>query len=94
MVVQPYVETALGNNKFRRIFHSKTNPNELVWHRDREDRTVSVLFGDDWEFQFDNELPFTLNAGLEFDIPMGTYHRMIKGNGPLMIEVQKHAKDC
>jgi len=89
MVVKPYTETDLGNNLFRRIFHSNTNPTELVWHRDYEDRTMTVLFGDDWEFQFDNELPFKLYTGTTVDIPMGVYHRMIKGGGPLMIEVQK-----
>jgi len=60
---------------------------ELVWHRDKKDRIVEVLEGDGWEFQYDNELPFTLEKGDMLVIKKETYHRVKKGNSKLVIKI-------
>jgi len=87
MVVNPFQDRQISNTERRRIFTENVNPTELVWHRDRENRTVQVLESNGWEFQFDNELPFTMEPGDRFDIPKHTYHRVIKGQGSLVLDI-------
>ena len=41
---------------FERTFSQDVDNDELVWHRDREDREVEVIGETDWMFQYDNEL--------------------------------------
>ena len=45
------------------ILEKKSNldSNELVWHRDREDRIVEAIKDTDWLIQLDNELPKKLD---------------------------------
>ena len=62
---------------------------ELIWHTDREDRVVHVIEGNNWKFQFDEQLPFEMLDGIDIVIPKGIIHRVIKGNGPLKIKVFK-----
>lgn len=69
-----------------RIFDQEVNEDELVWHRDREDRIVEAVNDTDWQFQFDNQLPQKID---KIFIPKDTYHRIIKGKGNLKIKVTK-----
>ena len=43
-------------NHVIRTFNENVNEDELVWHRDKEDRTIHVLEGLNWMLQMDNEL--------------------------------------
>lgn len=70
-----------------RTFSESTDNEELVWHRDREDRIVKSLTKTDWMIQMDNELPKPLTE-MVF-IPKNTYHRVIKGNGDLRVRINK-----
>ena len=85
-MVLPFQETK-QSNYFIREFSSNLTSFELVWHRDREDREVQVIGETDWMFQFDNELPFQMEG--KFFIPMGVYHRVIKGSGDLKLKIKK-----
>jgi hypothetical protein len=38
-------------------------------------------------FQFDDELPFQMEG--KIFIPMGVYHRVIKGSGDLKLKIKK-----
>ncbi len=69
-----------------RIFNQEVDEDELVWHRDREDRIVEAINDTDWQFQFDNKLPQKID---KIFIPKDTYHRIIKGKGNLKIKVTK-----
>lgn len=84
--MKPYKESKNGNI-IRRTFSHDVSESELVWHRDREDRIVLPLNENDWMVQFDNELPTKLMVGEEYFIPKNVYHRVIKGNGDLMVEI-------
>ena len=86
--MKPYKEIENGNI-VRRTFSENIPENELVWHRDHEDRVVLPLNENDWMVQFDNELPRKLNVGEEFFIPKETFHRVIKGSGELVVEIIK-----
>ena len=41
----PYNEVSEGNNTYIREFSVDTDSSELVWHRDKEDREVTILEG-------------------------------------------------
>lgn len=75
--------------KYIRTFNKNVVSEELVWHRDREDRVVKVLSENDWMFQFDNELPIKLMVNESITIPKNTYHRVIKGTTDLVVEITK-----
>lgn len=83
----PYKETKISDNTFIRVFSQDTDSGEFMWHRDREDRIIESIEPTDWKIQIDNELP-KLIEGKVF-IPMGVYHRLIKGTGDLKINLIK-----
>ncbi len=72
-----------------RLFEPNVNSEELVWHRDKEDRKVEVLEGEGWQFQFNGSLPFELTEGRKFSIPKDMYHRVIKGKTKLVLKIKK-----
>ena len=82
----PYKEHIEGNANIRK-FSSDVDEMELVWHRDREDRLIKSTHDTDWKFQFDNEIPESLNN--EIFIKKGEWHRVIKGSGDLILKVIK-----
>ena len=71
-----------------RTFENSVLDNELVWHRDRDSRIVSVLNGSGGKLQHDDELPIQLNQGEEYYIPKMTYHRLIKGKDNLVVRIR------
>jgi len=83
----PFQETKLSDNTFIREFKQDTDSGEFSWHRDRENRIIESLGETDWLIQIDNELPKKIEG--EVFIPMGVYHRVIKGTGDLKIKLQK-----
>jgi len=82
---KPYVDLKDGI----RVFKSYVDDDELVWHRDREDREIAVMEGSGWQFQFDDKMPFDLLPGKLFHVPKMTYHRLIKGEGDLVLKIWK-----
>ncbi len=86
-MILPFQETKLGNNVFIREFSNDTDSGEFMWHRDREDRIIESIDETDWLVQIDNELPKQIKG--EVFIPMGAYHRLIKGSGDLKIKLTK-----
>ncbi len=85
----PYNEVSKGNNTYIREFSRDTDSSELIWHRDKEDREVTILEGKGWKFQRDNEVPITLNKGDTIYIKKNEYHRIIKGDTDLKISLLK-----
>lgn len=81
------------NNKLIRVFEETIDPDELVWHQDREDRLIKVIEANGWGYQLDNQLPLPLENGQELFIPRMTYHRVIKGTGPLVVEVRMYERE-
>ena len=85
-MILPFQETKLSNNEFIRVFSQDTDSGEYMWHRDFEDRIIESIVETDWLIQIDNELPKVIDKVL---IPMGVYHRVIKGTGDLKIKLKK-----
>ena len=82
-----YTQTRIDESSFIREFDQDVEPIELVWHRDERDRVVKVLEGEGWSFQFDNEIPRKLQKGDIVEINKMVYHRVIKGDTNLVLEV-------
>ena len=86
-MILPFQETKLNDNEFIRVFSQDTDSGEFMWHRDYENRIVESIGDTDWLIQIDNQLPKQIKG--EVFIPMGAYHRLIKGTGDLKIKLQK-----
>lgn len=82
----PFQEIKLEENTFIREFRQDTDSGDYMWHRDREDRIIESIGETDWMIQIDNELPKVIDKVF---IPMGVYHRVIKGTGDLKIKLVK-----
>ena len=75
-------------NYWIRIFSKDVETDELKWHFDNENRRVTVLEGNDWQFQMDDDLPVILKVGDEIKIPKGIYHRIKRGSNDLKIKIE------
>ena len=85
----PFEEEQIDEYNFIRTFSANTDEMDLIWHADKENRIITVLEGNGWKFQFDEELPIEMTEGLSISIFKGRIHRVIKGHGQLKIELQK-----
>ncbi len=85
---RPYQNLSVTKNCIVRSFSSDVDPDELKWHQDDEDRLIIVLeSGKGWGFQYDNELPYELEVGDILFILRHEWHRVIKGEGDLVIKI-------
>ena len=85
--MKPYQEQVLEDNIVIREFSQDTDELNLIWHMDDEDRTIISIKETDWMFQFDDELPISLNSPIF--IPRHRVHRVIKGTKDLKIKIIK-----
>jgi hypothetical protein len=87
-IMNTYIENITGNESVvERLFKESCTQNELLWHRDPEDRVVISLQKTNWMIQLDNSIPVSLN--FELFIPKETFHRLVKGTGDLRVLVKK-----
>ena len=87
----PFEEEKIDQYNFIRTFPADVDEMDLIWHADKENRIITVLEGNGWKFQFDEELPIKMTKGKSISILKGVIHRVIKGNGPLVIKLQKNS---
>lgn len=85
----PFEEKQLTENKTLRSFSSTVEDDELIWHMDREDRKITIKESNGWKLQYDNQLPVEMKPGQTFFIKAQEYHRVIKGKGNLVIEIER-----
>jgi hypothetical protein len=86
--MKPFIEEKIDESVVIRTFSVNIYDNELQWHWDLEDRWIEPLEENDWQFQFDNQLPIMINK--QIHIPAGKIHRVIKGTTDLKIKIIKH----
>lgn len=77
--MKPYVQWK-KDDYILRVFHPQVDNDELVWHRDKNDRLVEVVDSDGWLFQFDNQFPYLLVSGMILRIDADKYHRILKSD--------------
>lgn len=88
-MVNPYVEERINANTFYRVFNKEVVSEELVWHRDHSTRVITIIEGEGWLLQLDNQLPVEMRIGDVFNIPAHTYHRIKRGMNDLKIMIQE-----
>ena len=93
MLEKPYIDSKISAKEYIRLFSNDINPDSLVWHRDIEDRLVTVLEGKKWLLQFENLMPFELVNGMVYTIPKYTYHRIIKGENNLILNIKEESDE-
>ena len=87
---KPYRDLEITDEYIIREFDENIDPIELLWHRDNEDRMVEVLeCGEGWGFQFDDGLPFELEPNTSIFILRHDWHRVVKGEGTLLLKIHK-----
>ena len=77
------------NNKIKRIFTPEVDSDELKWHQDLKNRKVTIIESGGWQFQMDDKLPNKLYDAEQFFIPKFVWHRVIKGSGKLIVEIEE-----
>ena len=83
-------EKSIYDKVFTRVFKENIKDKQLIWHKDRKDRVVKVIYGTGWKLQYDNELPTELEIGHNYYIKKEQFHRLHKGNSELKIEIKEY----
>ena len=87
-MMNPYTQKRQGSIILRE-FSADVDSDELVWHRDKKDRYITVKESGNWQLQMDDELPIGLVEGEVYFIPKNYYHRVIKGSSKLVVEINE-----
>ena len=83
-------EKSIYDKIFTRVFKDDVEKEQLIWHKDRKDRVVKVIYGTGWKLQYDNDLPFELEVGRNYYIKKEHFHRLHKGNCELKLEIKEY----
>ena len=83
-------ENSIYKNVFTRVFKENIKDKQLIWHKDRKDRVVKVIYGTGWKLQYDNKLPTELEIGHNYYIKKEQFHRLHKGNSELKLEIKEY----
>jgi hypothetical protein len=75
--------------KLIRKFSPDVDSDELKWHQDLKDRKVTVIEDGGWSFQMEDSLPDKLRVAEQIQIPKFVWHRVIKGEGDLIVEIEE-----
>ena len=75
--------------KLIRTFNPDVDSEELKWHQDLMDRRVTIIESGGWSFQLDDGLPNKLLNAEQIIIPKLVWHRVIKGDSPLIVEIEE-----
>lgn len=85
---KPYSDVYV-DNVIIRSFDLDVDVEELIWHRDKRNRIVTILSGEGWKLQMDNQIPLIMNVNSVFIIPKEMYHRILKGKTKLLVQIQE-----
>jgi len=86
--INPFTEEVYSKDTILRHFDPTASDHSFKWHAEDKDHWLESLNENDWSFQFDNELPVSLEPGKIIQIPAGIIHKLIKGNSPLSISIK------
>ena len=75
--------------KLIRTFTPDVDSEELKWHQDLKDRKVTIIESGGWQFQMDDSVPNKLSNAEQILIPKFAWHRVIKGQGNLVVEIEE-----
>jgi len=87
--MHPYTDISSGDGWVIREFTQDIDPIDLLWHRDDETRSLELIEGQGWKIQLDNKLPIELTKSNQINIKKHDWHRLIKGEGNLLVKICK-----
>jgi len=87
--MHPYTDISSGDGWVIREFTQDIDPIDLLWHRDDETRSLELIEGQGWKIQLDNKLPIELTKSNQINIKKHDWHRLIKGEGSLLVKICK-----
>ena len=77
------------------VKHTTSDVQHLQWrhgllnyHTDLEARTVTVISGEGWQFQYEGEDPIEMTENLVIEIPANRSHKIIKGTTDLVVTIE------
>jgi hypothetical protein len=82
-------EQEIVDGKIYRTFYPDVDSDELKWHQDLKDRRVKIIQSGGWSFQTEDDLPKKLQTNEIIFIPKLSWHRVILGNGNLVVEIEE-----
>lgn len=85
----PYTQK-IKDGKIYRTFTPDVESDELKWHQDLKDREVIIIEDGGWSFQMEDSLPVKLSISEKLSIPKFVWHRVIKGDGDLIVEITEY----
>jgi len=85
---KPFTEEIIDEHTKIRHFDPLAEDHLFKWHWDEEDRWIESVNENDWQFQFDNELPQPLQPKKNIFIKAGQIHRIIKGHSSISIYIR------
>lgn len=84
----PFQQIEVDNKKIR-TFSPDVDDYELKWHQDLTDRKVTIIESGGWSLQMEDKLPNKLENAKQIFIPKLVWHRVIKGEGELIVEIEE-----
>ena len=71
-------EKSIYKNVFTRVFKENVKKEQLIWHKDRKDRVVKVIYGTGWKLQYDNYYPFLIQKAIHYPFVISIlYHKSL-----------------
>lgn len=74
----PFKVLESNQNIEKREFSSSLEHEELLWHRDAEDRLIRLVSGSGWFLQLDDQKPAEILPEGSHFVPAGVWHRLLK----------------
>jgi len=86
--VESHIDKKISDTSWIETF-DHTIPAKQKWQQHKRDRIITVLEGEGWQFQFDNDVPKMINSNEKLVIPKGVYHRLITGKTCLKLKIEE-----
>ena len=83
-----YNDIRLTKSSWVREYNECISEDDLVWQLGKSNRKITVLEGNGWKLQRDNELPQEAQDGDILEIHAGEWHRIIAGSGNFKLLIQ------
>lgn len=82
---KPFVEKRLSSSVILRVFNPRAEDHLFKWHKDESPRVIKVLNDNDWQFQYDDHIPMSMDQGKHIAVPGDFFHRVIPGTSSLWL---------
>ena len=88
--MKPYIEEHYEKHGTKESYKIRTFKDECdsIWFKEEDTQRVRVFSGHGWRLQIGDTQPILLEQGEKYNIPKNRFHRIIKGEGNLVIRLE------